>query len=149
MSPDDSQTQRVVANSDEDWKERVKAEDAALDRKLASEAAPAAGSKPAAAREEAAADTGRESLPPLPPPTFSTIVALLSTQAMVALGLVANPATDKMELQPELAKHFIDMLAVLEEKTRRNLLGREADLLENSLHQLRMAYVEVTEQIKP
>jgi len=146
MPQDDSHAQqRVVVGSDEDWKERVKAEDAALDERLKSEspADDTAKGKEGAAKPKAEKPAAQGTGQPLPPPTFSTLVTLFSTQAMVALGLLANPATGKAEPQLELARHFIDMLGVLEEKTQRNLTGREHDLLETTLHQLRMTYVEV------
>jgi len=152
MPQDDSHAQqRVVVGSDEDWKERVKAEDAALDERLKAESPSddkARGDAQAREKEDAAGPkaekpAGQGAGQPLPPPTFSTLVTLFSTQAMVALGLLANPATGKAEPQLELARHFIDMLGVLEEKTQRNLTGREHDLLETTLHQLRMTYVEV------
>lgn len=146
MAQEESKKKPVIVGSDEDWKEKVKAEDAALDQKIAAEETPAAESSPQAKQPAGTGGTKQGAAPPLPAPTFETIIALLSTQAMVALGLVPNPASGKMETQFELAKHFIDMLAVLQEKTRSNLLGREADLLENSLHQLRMVYVELTKK---
>ncbi len=148
MAQDESKSKPIIVSGDEDWKEKVKAEDAALDQKLAAEGTQTAASQSSSTLEKGAVTSERGKIPPLPEPTFETIVALLSTQAMVALGLVPNPGSGKMESQFELAKHFIDMLAVLQEKTRTNLLGREADLLENSLHQLRLAYVELTKQEK-
>ncbi|MGE3315053.1 MAG: DUF1844 domain-containing protein [Planctomycetaceae bacterium] len=135
MPADETGAERVVLSSDEDWKDRVKAEDAALDKKIQSESAP---DGPAA---EATADD--EFGGPMPPPTFTTLVSLFSTQAMVALGLIPNPATGKADPRFDVAKHFIDMLSVLEEKTRRNLTGNEAQFLEMSLHQLRLAFVEL------
>lgn len=140
MSTDDAGSERSAPSSDEDWKDRVKSEDAALDQKLKGDT-PATESEPmgGASLEDDA---------PFPPPTFSTLVSMFTTQAMVAMGLIANPATGKADPQLRLAQHFIDMLAVLEEKTRRNLTGNEATLLETSLHQLRMAYIEVSQRLR-
>lgn len=139
MPADESGAERVVLSSDEDWKDRVKAEDAALDNKLQSESEPSASSS-----VNKASDSAMDG--PMPPPTFTTLVSLFSTQAMVALGVIPNPATGKAEPHFEVAKHFIDMLGVLEEKTRRNLTGNEAQFLEMSLHQLRLAYVELQKE---
>ena len=52
----------------------------------------------------------------------------------------------KTEVRLDLAKHAIDMLAVIEEKTMGNLSQQEASMLENILHQLRMAYVEASKK---
>ena len=80
--------------------------------------------------------------PKLPPPSFSFLVATLAAQASTMLGQAPNPATGKTEVQLDLAKHFIDTLAVLEEKTKNNLTPDESAILTGSLHQLRLAYIE-------
>lgn len=152
---------------DEDWKERVRRENAELEEKLKQEAAQRAGTTAGAtataqtdaASPEEAAETPqpstaaerraerrrqRESAAQIPPPDFTTLVGLFSTQAMVALGLIANPASGKPEPEPALARHFIDMLGVLEEKTKGNLTSAEAGLIDSTLHQLRMVYVELS-----
>lgn len=116
--------------SDDDWKERVKAEDAALDQKFR-EQAPAAGDRQSGSETAA-----------LPPADFATLISLFSTQALVALGALPNPLTSQSKLELPLAKHFIDLLGVLEEKTKGNLNEREQRLLDGTLHELRMAYVE-------
>ena len=60
---------------------------------------------------------------------------------MVALGQIPNPLDNKTEVRLDLAKHAIDMLVIIQEKTMGNLEPEEASLIENMLHQLRMAYV--------
>jgi len=77
----------------------------------------------------------------LPPPSFSLLVATFGSQAMVALGQIPNPLDGKTEVRLDLAKHAIDMLVIIEEKTKGNLAPDEANILESVLHQLRMAYV--------
>ena len=67
---------------------------------------------------------------------------MLSTQAMVALGLIPNPATRKAEKELPLARYFIDLIGVLEKKTAGNLDRDEAAALDETLHTLRMAYVQ-------
>ena len=128
--------------SDEDWKSRVKEEAAQLDAEMQAKSADAPPS-------EDTQESNPASPPPidetqLPPPEFATLVSLFSTQAMVALGLIPSPADGKAEKQLPLARHFIDMLGVLEEKTKGNLSEAEAGMLEQSLHELRMAYVELS-----
>jgi Domain of unknown function (DUF1844) len=77
----------------------------------------------------------------LPPPSFSLLVATFGSQAMVALGQVPNPLDGKTEVRLDLAKHAVDMLAILEQKTKGNLTSDETAMLESVLHQLRIAYV--------
>jgi len=77
----------------------------------------------------------------LPEASFSFIVTSFATQALSALGYVPNPVTGKSEPDRDLAKHLIDSLGVLEDKTVGNLTEDEGGLLKETLHQLRMAYV--------
>jgi len=77
----------------------------------------------------------------LPPPSFALLVASLGSQAMVALGQVPNPPDGKTEVRPDLAKHAIEMLAILEQKTKGNLDADESRMLDGVLHQLRMAFL--------
>lgn len=78
----------------------------------------------------------------VPPADFQTLVTMFSTQAMVALGLIPHPSSNKPEMQLELARHFIDLLEVVESKSKGNLDPNEAQLISSSLHYLRMSYVE-------
>ena len=82
----------------------------------------------------------------LPPVDFTTLVMSLSTSAMAALGLVADPRSgERTECNLPLARHTIDLLALLEEKTRGNLTGEEERLLGQVLYDLRMCYVRACE----
>ena len=76
-----------------------------------------------------------------PPATFDFLVHTMFTQALMALGRVPNPITKKTHRNIPTAKHFIDMLGMLEEKTRGNLDGDERRLLEEVQHQLRTMYL--------
>jgi len=75
---------------------------------------------------------------------MALLIATFASQASVAFGHVPNPIDGKTEIRLDLAKHAIDMLAVLEQKTMGNLTGEEASMLENVLHQLRLAYVQAS-----
>lgn len=68
---------------------------------------------------------------------------MIATQASVALGLIADPRTNKPEVNLELAKHHIDTLVVLEEKTKGNLTSDESQLLTAALTQLQLTYVNL------
>ena len=88
-------------------------------------------------------DAGKTSQPPqLPPPSFSLLVATFASQAMVAFGKAPDPIDGKREVRLELARHAIDMLDILEQKTKGNLTADEAAMLEGILHQLRMEFFE-------
>ena len=64
---------------------------------------------------------------------------------MAAMGQLVDPATGQpTEPHFELAKHHVDTLQVLDEKTKGNLDANEAQMLEETLHQLRMLYVSAT-----
>ena len=77
----------------------------------------------------------------IPPATFTTLLQTLVAQASVALGLIADPRTGKPEVNLDLAKHFIDTLALLEGKTKGNLTGDEAQFLTAATSQLQMAFI--------
>jgi Domain of unknown function (DUF1844) len=79
---------------------------------------------------------------PLPPASIISLVTMLGTQVMAALGEIPDPDGTKMPLNLSLAKHFIDTLEVLEEKTRNNLQSDESAYLTGTLYQLRLAYVD-------
>lgn len=78
----------------------------------------------------------------LPPATFEFLVFSLRAQAEIYLGLL--PAPEGGEEQPDLpmAKHSIDLLAVLAEKTHGNLALDEQRLIDNTLTELRFRYVQ-------
>ena len=81
--------------------------------------------------------------PEIPPARFDILVQLLSSQAILALGLIPDPQ-GKTEVRLPLARHFIDLLAILESKTKGNLNGHEAKMLEQSLHELRVLFLDKT-----
>lgn len=79
-----------------------------------------------------------------PPATFEFLVHTLFTQALMALGRIPNPITKQAHRNLPTAKHFIDVLAMLEQKTAGNLSVDERRLLEEVQHQLRLQYMEAT-----
>jgi hypothetical protein len=78
---------------------------------------------------------------PLPEIDFSAFIFSLSTSALLHLGEVPDPATQKREKNLPLAKQTIDILGILREKTRGNLTPDEEKLMENLLTDLRWRYV--------
>jgi hypothetical protein len=78
----------------------------------------------------------------LPPLDFSTLILSMASTAMVQLGVVAAPGGDAPAPDLDAAKQAIDILAILEEKTRGNLDDAEQKLLQSLLYDLRVAYVD-------
>ena len=81
-----------------------------------------------------------------PNPDFSFFITTISIQASIALGKIANPATNKMEEDLTQAKFLIDTLGMLQEKTKGNLDTNESKLLENLLYELRSAYLSKSDK---
>jgi hypothetical protein len=77
---------------------------------------------------------------------FSTFIVGLSTQALIHLGEISDPAGGKPEHDLIGAQQLIDILGMLQEKTRGNLDANEQKLLETILFDLRMKYVEIARQ---
>ena len=81
---------------------------------------------------------------PLPPATFEFLVFSLKMQAEMRLGILALPGQEADPPDLKTARHTIDMLGVLLEKTKGNLTLEEQRLLENSLTELRFRFVQVS-----
>jgi len=116
---------------DEDWKQQAQKEKETL-----------------AAKEEVEKQQPEEEKAPrgpLPPGNFAALVSMLVTQALFALGVLKVQGQEDKEPDLEMAKYNIDMLETLEEKTRGNLTEEEKNVLENTLNQVRMAYVKAAE----
>jgi hypothetical protein len=83
---------------------------------------------------------------PLPPASFTFIVLSLRAQAEMQLGLMHFGEEEKAEPDLHMARHTIDLMAVLLEKTKGNLQLEEQRLLENSLTELRFRFVQVSDE---
>jgi hypothetical protein len=116
---------------DEDWKSQVQAEKEAEQQKQQGPAQEQAGGSQA----------------PLPAPTLSFLAGTIYMQGVMALGLLPNPSADKEPtVHVDHARHSIDMLAMLQQKTEGNRTSEESEEIEEMLHQLRMAFVTVTQK---
>ena len=89
----------------------------------------------------AAADQNASHKYMMPKVTFGTFILSLSSTALVSLGEVPEPESGEMRENLPLAKHTIDILVMLKEKTARCLTSDEAQLLDGILYELRMKYV--------
>jgi hypothetical protein len=77
------------------------------------------------------------------PSGFETLVSYLSTTTMFQLGLIAGPGGERIPADMPNAQRTIDLLEVLQEKTRGNLTPNESRLLDDVLYELRMTFVEL------
>lgn len=84
---------------------------------------------------------------PLPPPSFTFIVLSLRAQAEMQLGLMHFGEEQKPEPDLRMARHTIDLMSILLDKTKGNLEMDERRLLENSLTELRFRFVQVTDEV--
>ena len=85
---------------------------------------------------------------PVPPASFEYLVATFRFQAEMQLGLLHfGEEKDRPDPNLDLARHFIDTLALLQEKTRGNLSLEEQRLLEYSLTELRFRFVQISDQM--
>ena len=128
--------------SDEDWKKQAVQEK----EKIGHEKQPEAEKANAAEADEVvkAAGPGETAERPIPPANFMTMVNTLMLQALLYLGKLGDPNSEESRkmVNPDLAKHHIDLLGMLEEKTKGNLTDEENKALSIALHEVRMLYVQ-------
>jgi Domain of unknown function (DUF1844) len=105
------------------------------------EARPETPSQPGGAAPEGEFPSGA-----FPPVDFHTFVLSLGSSALLHLGEIENPNDGVSQKDLPLAKHTIDILAMLEEKTKGNLSTAEEKLMESLLYDLRLRYVEATKK---
>jgi len=84
---------------------------------------------------------------PLPPPSFLFLVLSMRAQCEIQLGLMNFGQDEKNEPNLPVARHTIDLMAMLLEKTKGNLSMEEHRTLENSLTELRFRYVQVSDEV--
>lgn len=86
----------------------------------------------------------------VPPPTFATLVQMLALNALEALGAAPGPEGHVRDIPDlPLARHAVDLLAMLDEKCRGNLSEAEGRLLEQTLFDLRMLVVRASSGARP
>lgn len=125
--------EQPIISSDDDWKAEAQAEK----ERLAEQEADAA---------EAGAGGGGPGQ--MPAADFKTLISTMVTQALFAMGAIPDPQTGQRMVHVELAKHHIDMLGVIEDKTAGNLDDEESKMLGESLNELRQNFVMLAEQVK-
>jgi hypothetical protein len=104
----------------------------------------------ATSRSDTEQEQGPESeLPDEDPASFLNFMMSIASNAASSLGMMEHPVTHKREVDLELAKHWIDVIAMLQQKTRGNLGQQEEQLIEGLLGDLRMQYVSLANSAAP
>lgn len=156
MSDQDTPAEQPKIIVDDDWKAQVEKEKAAAAAATDQTADQSAGasSEPstvdstesadvspdasANASTDASADAGQ-----LPPASLEVHISMLFSQCMAALGQMPGPDGQPTELNKPFAKHFIDTIEMLQQKTEGNVTDEEKKMMAEILHAMRMAYVSV------
>jgi hypothetical protein len=113
---------------DSDWKAEAQAEKERLAKQV----------KSAEGKPGAGAGAGG-----MPPASFESLVSTIVTQALFAMGAIPDPRTGQRMQHLDLARHHIDMLGVLEKKTKGNLTEEETTMLSTAAYELRSRYVQL------
>ena len=132
---------------DSDWKAQAQAEKDRLreqEEAKKQEAAPA----PQAASEPAAAAAEAEQEQVMPEASFTGMISLLASQALLYMGAMPDPNTGQRFVNLNHARYQIDLLTVLEEKTQGNITQEETDAIAMTLYQLRSRYVSVSATVR-
>lgn len=132
--PDEERLERKRV--DEDWKERV-------DQEKSEPSPPAAAGPAGAPAVEPEASHAHGELPT--EARFDIFISGLSMEALIGLGDLPHPVTKKRDVNLPQAKYLIDLLGIIDEKTRGNLTPDETQLLSDMLYQLRMRYMSKTQ----
>jgi len=129
MAEEKKQEKKIII--DEDWKTKAQKEKEVLKAKEKVEKEPKESDIPEEQR-------------PLPQGDFSSLISLLATQALFALGAITTENDKEPKKDLRLAKFHIDMLEALEQKTKGNLTEQEQKLFSSVLSQLRMGFVNAS-----
>ncbi len=125
MADEKKPEQKIVV--DEDWKAQAEAEKQRL------------------VEQEEHPEAGEGGPRELPPANFHTLVSGLVTQILFSLGGIPDPQSGRRYLDLPLAKHHIDTLTMLDEKTKGNLTEEEKQMLDQALYEVRMLYVRMAQ----
>ncbi|GMV26078.1 MAG: hypothetical protein AMXMBFR58_21090 [Phycisphaerae bacterium] len=131
---------------DTDWKSQAQAEKERLSEASKPKASPAAAPASAAAAT-GAAPAGQPGEPADQEIGFQDLVRMLVTQALSYMGAFPDPRTGKAVVAIDMARVFIDLLGVLEEKTKGNLNAEESTMLSRTLNELRLEWVDLSKAI--
>ncbi|MDA8744163.1 DUF1844 domain-containing protein [Rubripirellula amarantea] len=139
---------------DDDWKAQVEKEKAAAASEAEATESEATNTEAAElestshqvaddSTDVTSSGSSSDAMPAPPPASFEVMISMMFTQAMAMLGQIPDPTTGKASVNKPYAKHYIDTLEMLGEKTKGNLSDDESKMLSEAMHALRMAYVSV------
>ena len=125
-------------------KDVVEAEERKAEREAQLEAArhPAPPAAP-----QAAVNASPPADAPKASPAFENLIRMIGSNAAMVLGAYADPRTGQPVIDPEAARELIDMLDVLQERTKGHLAPEEENLLLDLLRKLKMTYLEVNQAL--
>jgi len=118
----DNEKPKIIV--DDDWKNQAQAEKEQL-------------------AQEAEAKAAEAEMPPMPPANFETLVSGLAMQSLMVMGAIPDPRSGHRFVDLDVAKHHIDSLMMLTEKTEGNLTDDESKMLEETIKQLQMQFVHL------
>lgn len=130
-----------IIQIDSDWKRQAQEEKRKLAEQTASKSSP--GPTPSPSPKVSTAERGMRQLPQA---SFASVVQSIMTQALYYLGEIGDENAPPM-LNLDMAKYQIDMLGILEEKTKGNLTQDEQRLLDQTLYDLRSRYVSIAREL--
>jgi hypothetical protein len=140
--PEPANPPKIVVDSD--WKSQARAEKDRLEQQAKAREAEKKAAAPAGA---VGAGAGADGEGQLPPADFMTLLGTMVTQALMYMGAFPDPQTGRAIVSLEHAKFHIDLLGVLEAKTKGNLAPEEATEITGTLNELRMRYVEISKAV--
>lgn len=123
---------------DEDWKKQAQQEKELLKEKEKTEK-----------EQQPAEEPGADERGPLPEADMASLINMLTTQALFAMGVLQVKGQENHPVDLQLAKYNIDMLEVLQAKTKGNLSEDEEAALKSTLNELRMGFVQIASQGPP
>ena len=129
MAENDKEEKKIIV--DEDWKAQAQKEKEVLKKEE---------------ELEHKAEEKEQEHPSMPDADFPGLIRMITTQAYYAMGLIGTEQDKQRPPDLAVAKYNIDTLGVIEEKTKGNLTEEEAKLMESTLHQLRMIFVQLSER---
>lgn len=137
-APSGDEAPKII--SDEDWKRQAQAEKERLERARSGAPEPP---RPKTAASAAPPPSGRPR-PSVPQPSLAMLATSIATQAMIALGVTLDPLHPEA-VEPDFAqaRHLIDTLQMLHDKTAGNRTPEEDIVLGDLLHEARMAFVSL------
>ncbi len=114
------------------------------------QAAPEAPAEPTAEKKASEEQTRKQKTSPsdLPEINFATFIFSLSSSVLIHLGVAPDPLSGEKRQDLALAKQTIDILKMLQEKTKGNLTDDERQLMEGILYDLRMQYVSESKKVE-